>query len=93
MHSVVGSSPLKRGRDSGFFLRPIVTEAPPKPEDRSDEDLILAMIGDEPWAWKEFQRRYDRLIHRCITKVTRRFTALVGPDGGYSRRGQTGGID
>jgi RNA polymerase sigma-70 factor (ECF subfamily) len=96
MHSVVGANPLKRGRDSGFFLRPTLTEAPvqgarehvrspvlqvpAKPEDRSDEDLIQAMIGDERWAWKEFQRRYDRLIHRCITKVTRRFTALVGPD-------------
>lgn len=28
-------------------------------------------------AWKEFLRRYDRLIWRCITKVTGRFTQLV----------------
>ena len=28
------------------------------------------MIANEMWAWREFQRRYDRLIHRCITKVT-----------------------
>jgi RNA polymerase sigma-70 factor (ECF subfamily) len=38
------------------------------------------MITNTPWAWKEFQRRYDRLIHRCITKVTRRFSSLVGQD-------------
>jgi RNA polymerase sigma-70 factor (ECF subfamily) len=78
MQSVVETSPLRRGRDSGFFLR---TEIPQiKPEERSDEVLVAAMIENEAWAWKEFQRRYDRLIHRCITKVTRRFAALVGAD-------------
>jgi RNA polymerase sigma-70 factor (ECF subfamily) len=79
MQTVVETNPLRRGRDSGFFLRTEVTPAP-KPEDRTDEDLVAAMVVNEPWAWKEFQRRYDRLIHRCITKVTRRFAALVGPD-------------
>jgi RNA polymerase sigma-70 factor (ECF subfamily) len=78
MHSVAATNPLRRGRDSGFFLRPEVPEV--RPEERSDEALVAAMIENEAWAWKEFQRRYDRLIHRCITKVTRRFAALVGPD-------------
>ena len=50
------------------------------PEQRDDETLAVGMIANEPWAWKEFQRRYDRLIHRCITKVTRRFASLVGAD-------------
>ncbi|MGO8993262.1 MAG: RNA polymerase sigma factor [Polyangiaceae bacterium] len=78
---VVETNPLRRGRDSGFFLRTDShEEIAAKPEERSDEDLIAAMVSDERWAWKEFQRRYDRLIHRCITKVTRRFAALVGPD-------------
>ena len=81
MQSVVEISPLargERGRDSGFFLR---VEAPAtKPEERSDEVLVAAMVENEAWAWKEFQRRYDRLIHRCITKITRRFAALVGAD-------------
>jgi RNA polymerase sigma-70 factor, ECF subfamily len=36
-------------------------------------------VADEPRAWREFQRRYDRLIMRCITKVTKRFAA-VGPE-------------
>jgi RNA polymerase sigma-70 factor, ECF subfamily len=84
MQSAVVTSPLKRGRDSGFFLRTetgeSVVEVVEKPAERTDEDLIAAMIANEKWAWREFQRRYDRLIHRCITKVTRRFTALVGPD-------------
>ena len=90
MHSVVlkRTSLLKRGPPTaGSFLEPTVTEVPRRrgertgaplrakaPEDRNDEDLVAAMVVNEPWAWKEFQRRYDRLIHRCITKVTRRFT-------------------
>jgi RNA polymerase sigma-70 factor (ECF subfamily) len=73
------TSALRRGRDSGFFLTANVEPVTP-PEARTDEQLIAAMISDERWAWKEFQRRFDRLIHRCITKVTRRFAALVGPD-------------
>jgi RNA polymerase sigma-70 factor (ECF subfamily) len=71
----------RRGRDSGFFLKydgaPAVTVAP---EARPDDELVAAMLTDEPWAWKEFQRRFDRLIQRCITKVTRRFSSLLGPD-------------
>jgi RNA polymerase sigma-70 factor (ECF subfamily) len=78
MYTAVETNPLRRGRDSGFFLK--VDEPVLPPEQRSDETLIAAMIADEAWAWKEFQRRFDRLIHRCITKVTRRFAALVGPD-------------
>ena len=80
MQSMVGIDSLRRGRDSGFFLRLDVPEPATKPEERTDEDLVAAMIVNAPWAWKEFQRRYDRLIHRCITKVTRRFATLVGQD-------------
>jgi RNA polymerase sigma-70 factor, ECF subfamily len=43
----------------------------------SDEVLVLAMIAGAPRAWREFQRRYERLIYRCITKVTRRFSSVV----------------
>jgi len=43
----------------------------------SDEALVGAMIVNEPTAWVEFQRRYERLIFRCITKVTRRFASVV----------------
>lgn len=50
------------------------------PEDRTDERLVAGLLDNETWAWKEFQRRYDRLIHRCITKVTRRFGRIVGQD-------------
>jgi RNA polymerase sigma-70 factor (ECF subfamily) len=45
-----------------------------------DETLIDAMIENCPAAWREFQRRYDRLIFRCITKVTKRFSAVSADD-------------
>jgi RNA polymerase sigma-70 factor (ECF subfamily) len=111
MQSMGHHPPLRRGRDSGFFLRadhevvagvelPVTAGELAAPssvavdvaavaavagetvavEARSDEALVAGMIDNAPWAWREFQRRYDRLIHRCITKVTRRFTTLVGPD-------------
>jgi RNA polymerase sigma-70 factor, ECF subfamily len=61
-------------RESGFF--------PCAKADRfeSDEDLIAGMTANDPAAWREFQTRYDRLIMRCITKVTRRFSSIVSQD-------------
>ncbi len=46
----------------------------------SDDDLIAGMLANDPPAWREFQSRYDRLIIRCITKVTRRFASMVSQD-------------
>ncbi len=45
-----------------------------------DATLIAGMTANFPQAWREFQKRYDRLIHRCITKVTRRFSSIVAQD-------------
>lgn len=61
-------------RESGFF--------PCVDADRfeSDDDLIAGMLANDPAAWREFQSRYDRLIIRCITKVTRRFASIVSQD-------------
>jgi len=64
-----------RPRDSGFF-----TSGNSSQEDVSDEALVDSMLENDPLAWREFQRRYDRLIHRCITKVTRRFASVVTQD-------------
>jgi|SRR5579859_6472633 len=51
---------------------------------RSDADderaLVEALVDNAPAAWREFQRRYDRLILRCITKVTKRFAAVSQDD-------------
>lgn len=42
--------------------------------------LVARMIEGEANAWREFQVKYDRLIYRCITKVTARFAARLSTD-------------
>jgi RNA polymerase sigma-70 factor (ECF subfamily) len=44
------------------------------------QTLLAGMIGNQPAAWREFQKRYDRLIIRCITNVTQRFSSIVAQD-------------
>lgn len=61
-------------RESGFF--PCIAA------DRfeTDDDLVAGMLANDAGAWREFQNRYDRLILRCISKVTRRFASIVSQD-------------
>jgi RNA polymerase sigma-70 factor (ECF subfamily) len=40
--------------------------------------LVRGMLSGSENAWREFHTRYDRLIYRCITKVTGRFAAHLG---------------
>jgi RNA polymerase sigma-70 factor (ECF subfamily) len=65
--------PVEREEQSGIHLIP-----------RADVDderaLVDALVANDPAAWREFQRRYDRLILRCITKVTKRFAAVSQDD-------------
>ena len=49
-------------------------------ETLSDELLLERMLRKEGAAWREFHRRYDRLIYRCIHKVTGRFTSVLGSE-------------
>lgn len=46
----------------------------------TDDDLVTGMLASDAEAWRAFQHRYDRLILRCIAKVTRRFASLVSQD-------------
>ena len=46
----------------------------------SDELLIAGLVTNDPAAWRMFQTKYDALIMRCITKVTRRFASMVSQD-------------
>jgi RNA polymerase sigma-70 factor, ECF subfamily len=59
------------------------TEHPPTATGGGADDeriLLDGMLNDDPAAWREFNVRYARLIYRCITRVTSRFSSIVGPD-------------
>lgn len=45
--------------------------------DWSEAELLSRMLLRDGGAWREFHRRYDRLIFRCIRKVTARFPGAV----------------
>ena len=48
-----------------------------QPTDWTETDLLSRMMLRDGTAWREFHRRYDRLIYRCIHKVTGRFPGSV----------------
>jgi RNA polymerase sigma-70 factor (ECF subfamily) len=48
--------------------------------DLTERDLLDRMLDRDESAWREFHRRYDRLIYRCIHKVTNRFTNVVSSE-------------
>jgi len=58
--------------------------APPspttRPEEWSDETLVARLLDRDDTAWREFHRRFDRLIYRCIHNVTRRFRSVIAPE-------------
>jgi RNA polymerase sigma-70 factor (ECF subfamily) len=52
-----------------------------KPETPVDEiALVAGMLQGSERHWRQFHERYDRLIFRCITKVTGRFASLLTQD-------------
>lgn len=60
-----------------------LTSAPEIPEQTTadaETRLVARMIEGEANAWREFQVKYDRLIYRCITRVTARFAARLSTD-------------
>lgn len=77
-------------RDSGIFkigdgprrfvpcAAPVDLPAPAPAND--DTDFIESLVANRPAAWREFQKRYDRIIMRCITKVTRSFSSVSADD-------------
>jgi RNA polymerase sigma-70 factor (ECF subfamily) len=68
---------MRQVRESGVFEAPRVGGGESA---WTDEQLVARMVKSQPLAWREFERRYDRLIDRCILKVTRRFAAVVSAD-------------
>lgn len=45
-----------------------------------ERSLVAGMIDNDERAWREFDQRYARVVQRCITSVTSRFTSVVGAD-------------
>lgn len=58
----------------------MLTAAAPCHDERADALLLEGLIAGRDSAWREFHVRFDRLIYRCITKVTSRFSAVVSQD-------------
>lgn len=56
------------------------TRTPASIQDLSETELLQRMLLRDGSAWREFHRRYDRLIYRCIHKVTGRFPASVNAE-------------
>ena len=46
----------------------------------TDATLLDRMLDRDGAAWREFHRRFDRLVYRCIQKVTNRFPSSLGSD-------------
>ena len=61
--------------DSGVFLKVVRTF-----DAADDQTLVSALVHNDALAWREFQKRYDRLVLRCITKVTKGFSSVSVDD-------------
>ena len=61
---------------------PMTTPAAPllPPTDWTDRELLARLLIRSEVAWREFHRRYDRLIYKCIHKVTNRFHGVLCQD-------------
>ncbi len=50
------------------------------PSDWTDLELLPRLLSKEGKAWREFHRRFDRLVYRCIHKVIGRFRRVVSEE-------------
>jgi RNA polymerase sigma-70 factor, ECF subfamily len=50
------------------------------PEYGDEQVLVDALLRDDAAAWRTFNERYGRMIHRCITRITVRFSSVVSAD-------------
>ncbi|HEX2732464.1 MAG TPA: sigma-70 family RNA polymerase sigma factor [Polyangiaceae bacterium] len=42
-----------------------------------EQSLLNGLLADDPRAWTEFDRKYSRLIERCIARVLNRFGSVI----------------
>ncbi len=48
-----------------------------RPTRQQELELLRTMIDGDNAAWRVFHARYDRLIYRCIRKVTQSFSSVL----------------
>jgi RNA polymerase sigma-70 factor, ECF subfamily len=48
--------------------------------DFTDAELVIALIADEPRAWREFNTRFSRLVLSTISRVTTRFRGVISQE-------------
>jgi RNA polymerase sigma-70 factor, ECF subfamily len=53
----------------------------------SESDLLQRLLTLEAAAWREFHRRYDRMIWTCVHRVVVRFNSVVASDAIQEIRG------
>ncbi len=63
-----------------MFPRALSASASANDSAQSDAALVSELLLSRPRAWREFHVRYDRLIYRCIAKVTARFAVQMSGD-------------
>ncbi len=89
-----GTYPVLRLDDVDSLLasadaRETVVSAPVENSAAVEELILLeGLLVNNPRAWREFGVRYERLIQRCISKVTRRFGSRVSAEDVREIQGQ-----
>ncbi len=71
---------MKPSTKSGTFAIVTTNTSSQEPSKWTDEELLAKMIASSATGWREFTVRYERLIHRCVLKVTRRFSSVSAED-------------
>ncbi len=55
----------------------VVELAPQSTQAEDDAVLVSALIADDPYAWREFNTRFSRLVLSTISRVTARFSGVI----------------
>jgi len=55
-------------------------DATHRPSPEQEQALIEGLLRQDDAAWRRFHAQYDRLIYRCIRKVSRSFPSLLRRD-------------
>ena len=50
------------------------------PRDWTDQELLARMLVRDAMAWREFHRRFARIVFRCLHKVTGRFRSVLSDE-------------